>query len=100
MTAEPEVVTLATLGDWPLPAPGEGKESRGRVLVVGGSRSTPGAVRLAGEAVLRAGAGKLRIATVESMTAVLGLVLPESATVPLSPTADGHVRSEERRVGK
>lgn len=91
MAAEPEVVTLATLRDWLLPAAGEGKESRGRVLVIGGSRSTPGAVRLAGEASLRAGAGKLRIATVEPVTAVLGLVLPEAATVPLAATKEGHV---------
>ena len=73
MPADPEVVTLATLRGWTLPAPGDGKESRGRVLVIGGSRSSPGAVRLAGEAALRAGAGKLRIATVGSVTAVLGV---------------------------
>lgn len=91
MAADPEVVTLATLRDWTLPEPGQGKDARGRVLVAGGSRSSSGAVRLAGEAALRAGAGKLRIATVESATAVLGLVLPECATVPLAATADGHV---------
>ena len=89
MTAE--VVTLATLRDWPVPAPGEGKEERGRILVVGGSRSTPGAVRLAGEAALRSGAGKLRIATVAPVTTSLGLLLPECGTVPLLETADGHV---------
>src|SRR5687767_15444401 len=91
MTAEPEVVTLATLRDWTLPEPGEGKDARGRLLVVGGGRSSAGAVRLAGEASLRAGAGKLRIATVEPATAVLGLLLPECATVPLAVTEEGHV---------
>lgn len=91
MATDPEVVTVATLRDWTLPAPGDDKDARGRVLLVGGSESSPGAVRLAGEAALRAGAGKLRIATVESATAVLGLVLPECATVPLPATADGHV---------
>ena len=41
----------------PLPPPGEGgdKEERGRVLVVGGCRETPGAVVLACTAALRAG---------------------------------------------
>jgi len=91
VTAAPETVTLATLRAWPVPAPGEGKEERGRILVVGGSRSSPGAARLAGEASLRAGAGKLRIATVEPVTAALGLLLPECGTVPLPETVEGHV---------
>jgi len=47
---EPSLVTPATLRDWQLPAPDGGKEGRGQLLVVGGCRSTPGAVRLAGEA--------------------------------------------------
>ena len=54
---EPVLVTSGTLRDWPLPAPGSDKESRGRVLVLGGGRETPGAVLLAGEAALRAGGG-------------------------------------------
>jgi hydroxyethylthiazole kinase-like uncharacterized protein yjeF len=89
-----ETVTLATLRDWPVPTPGSGKDERGRILVVGGSRSSPGAVRLAGEAALRAGAGKLRIATVEPVTAALGLLLPECGTVPLAETPDGHLDPE------
>lgn len=47
------VVTSAVLRDWPLPDPGTDKESRGRVLVVGGQVETPGAVLLAAEAALR-----------------------------------------------
>lgn len=91
MTRPAETVTLATLRGWPVPAPGSGKDQRGRILVVGGSRESPGAVRLAGEASLRAGAGKLRIATVEPVTATLGLVLPECGTVALPETSAGHV---------
>lgn len=91
MTSEPVVVTPATLRDWPLPGPGEGKESRGPVLVIGGSVTTPGAARLAGEAALRAGAGKLRIATVEGATPALGIAVPEAATIPLRATDEGHV---------
>ncbi|WP_238454544.1 hypothetical protein [Micromonospora sp. ATA51] len=48
------VITPALLRDWALPVPTGGKEHRGRVLVVGGSRFTPGAVLLAGVAALRA----------------------------------------------
>lgn len=82
-------VTPATLRSWPLPLPGESKDARGRLLVAGGTRSTPGAVRLAGEAALRAGAGKLRLATVGSTMASLGVAVPESATLPLPETEDG-----------
>ncbi len=47
----------------PLPPPGEDKDKRGRVLVAGGNRAVPGAALLAAEAALRAGAGKLQVAT-------------------------------------
>ncbi|WP_243707814.1 hypothetical protein [Micromonospora sp. KC606] len=55
-------ITPALLRDWALPVPTGGREQRGTVLVVGDSRSTPGAVLLAGVAALRAGAGVLQLA--------------------------------------
>jgi hydroxyethylthiazole kinase-like uncharacterized protein yjeF len=88
-TAEPEVVTPATLRGWPLPEPGADKEDRGRVLVAGGSEETPGAVRLAGEAALRVGAGKLRLATVGSAAPTLGVAVPEAAVLSLPVDDDG-----------
>ncbi|HWT71072.1 MAG TPA: NAD(P)H-hydrate dehydratase, partial [Oxalicibacterium sp.] len=50
-------VDAALLRSWPLPvhAPDDDKEARGQVLVIGGSRETPGAVLLAATAALRAG---------------------------------------------
>src|SRR3712207_7315608 len=60
--AEPVVVGAETLRGWPLPDPATDKESRGRVLVVGGGTETPGAVLLAGEAGLPAGAGQAQVA--------------------------------------
>lgn len=87
-TNEPVVVTPATLRDWNLPEPGTGKESRGQVLVVGGSTQTAGAVRLAGEAALRAGAGKLALATVTSTGAALAVAVPESQVLGLDIDAD------------
>jgi ADP-dependent NAD(P)H-hydrate dehydratase len=83
VSAPPVVVTPAVLRDWALPRPGSGKESRGQLLVLGGSRSTPGAVLLAGEAALRAGAGKLVLATVEDATSALAVAVPEAAVVAL-----------------
>ena len=57
----------------PLPAPGEDKDQRGRVLVAGGNRAVPGAALLSAEAALRAGAGKLQVATGRS--AAMGMAL-------------------------
>jgi ADP-dependent NAD(P)H-hydrate dehydratase len=79
----PETVTPATLRAWPLPEPGSGKESRGQLFVVGGTRSTPGAVLLAGEAALRAGAGKLALATSRSAAAGLAVAVPEAQVLDL-----------------
>ena len=67
----PETVTSGSLRRWPLPEPGAGKEERGTLLVVGGSATTPGAVRLAGEAGLRVGAGKLALASARSVASDL-----------------------------
>ena len=59
--SEPTLVTPAVLRDWPLPEPGGGKNARGSILVIGGSTETLGAVLLAAEAAMRAGAGKLQV---------------------------------------
>ncbi len=90
-TGGAEVVTPATLRAWPLPEPGGDKEARGRLLVVGGSAASPGAVRLAGEAGLRAGAGKLRLATAGSTAAALGVAVPEAAVLALPTDDDGEL---------
>ena len=88
---EPVVVTESLLRGWPLPQPGANKEDRGRVLVLGGTAGTPGAVRLAAEAALRAGAGKLRIATVASTATELGTAVPESMLVALPASEEGDI---------
>ena len=49
----------------------------GHVLVVGGGEGMPGAVRLAGEAALRTGAGRVSIATHPSHAAMLVASRPE-----------------------
>jgi hydroxyethylthiazole kinase-like uncharacterized protein yjeF len=90
-SVQPDVVTPARLRDWPLTEPGVGKESRGTVLVVGGSTSTPGAVRLAGEAALRSGAGKLVLATARSVAAALAVAVPEARVLGLPEDEDGSV---------
>jgi len=71
---------------WPLPQPeAEGdKELRGHVLIVGGSREMPGAIILAATAALRAGAGKLTIATGASVAQLVALAMPEARVIGLA----------------
>ena len=91
MPSDPRPVTTATLRDWPLPSADGGKESRGRTLVVGGTSRTPGSVLLAAEALLRSGAGKLQVATAQSVAAALSVAVPEAMVCPLPETADGEI---------
>ncbi|RLP96569.1 NAD(P)H-hydrate dehydratase [Micromonospora sp. CV4] len=93
--SEVKVITPGLLRDWELPVPAGGKESRGTVLVVGGSRFTPGAVLLAGVAALRAGAGVLQLAAAESTAATLSIQVPEALVVGLPETPDGAVSADE-----
>jgi hydroxyethylthiazole kinase-like uncharacterized protein yjeF len=80
---EEQVITPGLLRAWPLPDPQGDKESRGTVLVVGGSRFTPGAVLLAGVAALRAGAGRLQLAVDRTTAAALSIAVPEAKVVGL-----------------
>ena len=84
------VVTPPLLRDWPLPDPDGSKDAKGRLLVVGGSDRTPGAVLLAAEAALRVGAGKVQVATTASTAAHLATAVPEAFVVGLD-TADGEI---------
>lgn len=88
-----DVVTPARLRSWPLSEPGVGKESRGCVLVLGGGATTPGAVRLAGEAALRSGAGKLVLATARSVAAPLAVAVPEARVLGLDEDREGSIVS-------
>jgi hydroxyethylthiazole kinase-like uncharacterized protein yjeF len=83
-------VDVATLRAWPLPEPATpDKHSRGLALVVAGSAGTPGAARLAAEAALRAGCGKVRVATAASVAAQLGAAVPEARVYGFEETPGG-----------
>jgi ADP-dependent NAD(P)H-hydrate dehydratase len=86
---EPVEVTEGTLRGWPLPDPGEDKDARGQLLVVGGGATTPGGVLLAGEAALRVGGGKLQIATAGTVAPALAVGVPEAMVVSLAEDAGG-----------
>ncbi|SFG77008.1 NAD(P)H-hydrate dehydratase [Methylobacterium gossipiicola] len=89
-TATP--VTEHLLRAMPLPAPGgDSKDGRGRVLVVAGCIGLPGAVLLAANAALRAGAGKLQIAVCREVAIPLGIAVPEALVIGLPQTEDGNI---------
>jgi ADP-dependent NAD(P)H-hydrate dehydratase len=81
------------LRHWPLPPldPAGDKESRGRVVLIAGSREIPGAALLSALAALRAGAGKVLVATAESIAVPLALAVPELRVVGLPETAEGGI---------
>lgn len=53
------------------------KGTHGRVVIVGGGPGMPGAVRLAGEAALRVGAGLVTVVTHPSHAAAIAMACPE-----------------------
>ena len=93
------VITPAVLREWPLPGVEGGKESRGRALVVGGSVQNPGALILAAEASLRAGAGKSQVVAPDPVAVPIGVAVPEAlvqggpvaGSGDLAPGASGFV---------
>ncbi|MBV9773577.1 MAG: NAD(P)H-hydrate dehydratase [Gemmatimonadetes bacterium] len=92
-TARARKVTPALLRSLALPRPDQegDKETRGRVMVVGGAVEMSGALVLAGIAALRAGAGKLQLATCESIVPVVGVTVPEALVVRLPETREGGI---------
>jgi len=83
----------------PLPMPGGGgKEERGRVMVVGGGLEMAGAVLLAGTAALRAGAGKLQLATVAEAVVALSVAMPEARVFALPQTEEGQPSAQAAEV--
>jgi ADP-dependent NAD(P)H-hydrate dehydratase len=66
----------------PLPALGGDKEERGTALLVAGAPTCPGAAVLAATAALRAGAGRVQIATHPTIATAIGLAVPEALVTP------------------
>ncbi len=61
------------------------------MLVIGGATEMPGAVILAGVAALRAGAGKLQIATCRSIAQAVAVTVPEARVFALPETRAGAI---------
>jgi ADP-dependent NAD(P)H-hydrate dehydratase len=92
-TAGPaQALTRDLLRTWPLPLSADSdKHDRGTVLVIAGSARTPGAALLAGLGVLRAGAGRVQIASVVTTAAQLGVAVPEALIQALPASAAGAI---------
>lgn len=96
----PPQLTPARIRGLPLPALDDSadKEARGRVLLVGGCAENPGGLILAAEAALRAGAGKLQLATADAVALAVAAAVPESRVfaVPASGTEGIDPRAAKR----
>ena len=95
-------ITDAMLRRWPLPSLDDelGKESRGTLLVVGGSDSVPGAASLAALGGMRVGAGTIQIATTRGAHPIVASLVAEACVVAL-PTQRGEIAVSARsRIGK
>jgi ADP-dependent NAD(P)H-hydrate dehydratase len=86
----------------PLPWPEQhtDKDSRGKVLVAGGSAMSAGAVSLSGLAALRAGAGKVLLAVPQSLSLPIAVNFPEAGVKGFAVTAKGHPsRAASEQIG-
>jgi hydroxyethylthiazole kinase-like uncharacterized protein yjeF len=86
----PRELNRDALADFPLPPLRDtDKDEHGRLLVIAGSRTVPGAAILSASAALRSGTGKLKIATASSVAPGLALTIPEALVLPLEEAQDG-----------
>jgi ADP-dependent NAD(P)H-hydrate dehydratase len=85
-------ITSDFLRQMKLPHPGEGdKKARGNVLVIAGGAEVPGSALLAGIGALRAGAGRLQIATCARNATALGIAIPEALVLGVPETSAGAI---------
>ncbi|GAB1596435.1 NAD(P)H-hydrate dehydratase [Lysobacter claricitrinus] len=91
-------ISPAWLKRHPLPEPShEGdKDARGRILVIAGAGEMPGAALLSAVAALRAGAGKLQVATCASAAPLVAAAVPEARVVALPETKAGALATAAR----
>lgn len=96
--ARPTRITRVWLRRHPLPRPDDAgdKRARGQVLVVAGANEMPGAALLAAVGTLRAGAGRLQVATTASAAPLVASVVPEARVIALPETRGGALAAAGR----
>src|SRR3954453_20494927 len=95
---EAALITPPLLRQWALPEPTGGKNARGSILVIGGSSQTLRAVLRAARGGLRARAGKLQVATAESVAPFAATALPEALVRALPESDSGAIRDDAADV--
>jgi ADP-dependent NAD(P)H-hydrate dehydratase len=95
-------LTRSALKKFPLPPVVDGgKETKGRILIIAGCRELAGAALLVARSAMRAGAGKLRMITVEAVAIGTSLAMPEAMVLGLEEARDGGFTPKAiRRIGK
>ena len=87
---KPRALTAAELKRFPLPPVEDGdKHEHGRLLIIAGSRDVAGAPLLTALSAMRAGTGKLKIATVATGAPQLAIAMPEAMVKGLPEARDG-----------
>ena len=91
MSGAPTELTRDLLDrDFPLPSVDSGdKNSHGAIFIIAGSCDVAGAGLLTATAAMRAGAGRLQIATVASAAPYLAMAMPEAMVVGIEQARDG-----------
>ena len=90
MKPESRDLTRAELRSFPIPPYGDsGKTGHGYLVVIAGSRYTPGSASLTTAAAQRSGVGQVTVITVESNASALSIRIPEAKIVPIEEGADG-----------
>src|SRR6188472_3561753 len=83
-------LTRSALKQFPLPPVVDGdKETKGRILIIAGSREMAGAALLTATAAMRAGAGKLRMISIKGVAVGTALAMPEAMVMGLEDARDG-----------
>jgi hydroxyethylthiazole kinase-like uncharacterized protein yjeF len=97
-----KALTRAALRSFPLPLVVDGdKETKGRILVIAGSREVAGAALLTARGAMRAGAGKLRMISVERVAVQTALAMPEAMVSGFEEAKDGgFTRGAVRQIRK
>jgi len=95
-------LTRSALKQFPLPRVVDGdKETKGRILIIAGCREMAGAALLVARSAMRAGAGKLRMVTVDAVAIGTSLAMPEAMVLGHEEARDGGFTCKAiRRIGE
>ncbi|MBB1497696.1 NAD(P)H-hydrate dehydratase [Paracoccus sp. MC1862] len=102
MSEASSILDAAWLRRHPLPVHPEDtdKNSRGRVMLVGGSLRVPGGLILTALAAFRAGAGKVQMGLPEPLAIPTGIAMPEAGIFALPHDEDGEIADASMLVDK